>query len=77
MILLSAVGRSISSSMSEAREAIVNVAIDILNAYGGTVEDSQRSGCLCASDQLKLILPILYCLSLLKSVSYTFFSGLI
>ena len=61
--------------MLEAQEAIVNAAIDILNAYGGKVAGSQRSSGLCASYQLKLI-P-LYCLSLLKSVSCTFFSGLI
>ncbi|XP_060604694.1 protein transport protein Sec24A-like isoform X3 [Ruditapes philippinarum] len=63
-----AVDRSISSSMSDAREAIVNAAIDILNSYGSTLAGSQRAGGLCASDQLKLI-P-LYCLSLLKSTAF-------
>lgn len=62
-----AVDRCISSSMSDAREAIVNAAIDILNSYGSSLTSGQRSGSLCINEQLKLI-P-LYCLALLKSVS--------
>ncbi|XP_045213802.2 protein transport protein Sec24A-like isoform X2 [Mercenaria mercenaria] len=63
-----AVDRSISSSMSDAREAIVNASIDILNAYSSTLPASQRVGNLCSNDQLKLI-P-LYCLALLKSTAF-------
>ena len=53
--------------MSDAREAIVNAAIDILNAYGATIQSSQRMGSLCINEQLRLV-PM-YCLALLKSVS--------
>ena len=53
--------------MSDAREAIVNAAIDVLNAYGATLTSAQRVGSLCINDSLRLM-P-LYCLALLKSVS--------
>ena len=53
--------------MSDAREAIVNAAIDVLNAYGNTLTAAQKMGNLCINDTLRLM-P-LYCLALLKSVS--------
>ena len=65
--IISAVDRCITSSMSDAREAIVNAAIDVLNAYGNTLTAAQRMGSLCINDTLRLM-P-LYCLALLKSVS--------
>ena len=53
--------------MSDAREAVVNAAIDVLNSYASTLTSSQRVGSLCINESLRLM-P-LYCLALLKSVS--------
>ena len=66
-IYITAVDRCISSSMSDAREAIVNAVLDVLNAYASTLTSSQRAGNLCINESLRLM-P-LYCLALLKSVS--------
>ncbi|XP_052264900.1 protein transport protein Sec24A-like isoform X2 [Dreissena polymorpha] len=63
-----AVDRSLSSSMSDAREAIVNASIDILGSYGSSLHASQRSNGLPVNEQLRLI-P-LYCLALLKSTGF-------
>lgn len=64
----SAVDRSLQSSLSDARDALINVAIDILSAYKLT--QSSSGGGLVAPGSLKL-LP-LYIIALLKSVNYQF-----
>ncbi|KAL0102264.1 hypothetical protein PUN28_018655 [Cardiocondyla obscurior] len=61
-----AVDRSLQSSLSDARDALINVAIDILSAYKLTQSSSGRG--LMAPGSLKL-LP-LYIIALLKSVAF-------
>ncbi|KAM7154958.1 protein transport protein Sec24B isoform 4-T4 [Molossus nigricans] len=62
-----AVDRSISSSLSDARDALVNAVVDSLSAYGSTVSNSQHSA-LIAPSSLKLF-P-LYVLALLKQKAF-------
>uniref|UniRef100_A0A2I2Y4W2 SEC24 homolog B, COPII coat complex component n=1 Tax=Gorilla gorilla gorilla TaxID=9595 RepID=A0A2I2Y4W2_GORGO len=62
-----AVDRSISSSLSDARDALVNAVVDSLSAYGSTVSNLQHSA-LMAPSSLKLF-P-LYVLALLKQVAF-------
>ncbi|XP_006727256.1 protein transport protein Sec24B isoform X3 [Leptonychotes weddellii] len=62
-----AVDRSISSSLSDARDALVNAVVDSLSAYGSTVSDLQHSA-LIAPSSLKLF-P-LYVLALLKQKAF-------
>lgn len=64
---VAAVDRTLTSSLTDAREAIVNAAIDTLSAYGAAMSASQRGSTLVLSKPLRL-LP-LYFLALLKSVS--------
>ncbi|XP_024892306.1 protein transport protein Sec24A isoform X1 [Temnothorax curvispinosus] len=61
-----AVDRSLQSSLSDARDALINVAIDILSAY--KLAQSSSGGGLIAPESLKL-LP-LYIIALLKSVAF-------
>ncbi|XP_018339374.1 PREDICTED: protein transport protein Sec24A isoform X1 [Trachymyrmex septentrionalis] len=61
-----AVDRSLQSSLSDAREALINVAIDILSAY--KLAQSSSGGGLIAPGSLKL-LP-LYIIALLKSIAF-------
>ncbi|XP_011648058.1 protein transport protein Sec24A isoform X2 [Pogonomyrmex barbatus] len=61
-----AVDRSLQSSLSDARDALINVAIDILSAY--KLAQSSSGGGLVAPASLKL-LP-LYIIALLKSVAF-------
>lgn len=60
-----AVDRSQQSSLSDARDALINVAIDVLSAY--KLSQSVASGGLLAPASLKL-LP-LHIIALLKCVS--------
>lgn len=60
-----AVDRSVSSSLSDARDALVNAVVDSLAAYMSTVSNLQQS-MLIAPNSLKLF-P-LYVLALLKQV---------
>ncbi|EHA99330.1 Protein transport protein Sec24B, partial [Heterocephalus glaber] len=62
-----AVDRSISSSLSDARDALVNAVVDSLSAYGSTVSNLRHSG-LMAPASLKLF-P-LYVLALLKQKAF-------
>ncbi|KAM8802343.1 protein transport protein Sec24B isoform 4-T4 [Rhynchonycteris naso] len=62
-----AVDRSVSSSLSDARDALVNAVVDSLSAYGSTVSNLQHSG-LIAPSSLKLF-P-LYVLALLKQKAF-------
>ncbi|XP_062055737.1 protein transport protein Sec24B isoform X3 [Lepus europaeus] len=62
-----AVDRSVSSSLSDARDALVNAVVDSLSAYGSTVSNFQHSA-LIAPNSLKLF-P-LYVLALLKQKAF-------
>ncbi|XP_020032731.2 protein transport protein Sec24B isoform X3 [Castor canadensis] len=62
-----AVDRSVSSSLSDARDALVNAVVDSLSAYGSTVSNLQHSA-LIAPSSLKLF-P-LYILALLKQKAF-------
>jgi hypothetical protein len=68
--LLSAVDRSHESSLSDARDAFINVAIDVLSAYK-LIQSSGGHNSLLTPYNLRL-LP-LYILALLKYVSMTVF----
>ena len=63
-----AVDRSISASLDDARDAMMNACQDMMNAYASQTPASQRGGALLAPSTLRLI-P-LYTLSMLKSVSW-------
>ena len=63
-----AVDRSLQSSLSDARDALINAAIDMLSAY--KLSQSSSGSGLMAPDNLKL-LP-LYIIALLKCVSFFF-----
>uniref|UniRef100_H0X1S0 SEC24 homolog B, COPII coat complex component n=1 Tax=Otolemur garnettii TaxID=30611 RepID=H0X1S0_OTOGA len=62
-----AVDRSVSSSLSDARDALVNAVVDSLSAYGSTISNLQHSA-LIAPCSLKLF-P-LYVLALLKQKAF-------
>lgn len=64
-----AADRAVQSSLSDAREAFVNVLGDVLSAFRLT-QSSNTTGCMLAPACLRL-LP-LYVLALLKHVSNTF-----
>lgn len=63
--------RSISTSLSDARDALVNAVVDSLSAYSSTVSNVQHS-VLIAPSSLKLF-P-LYVLALLKQVASSLYS---
>lgn len=65
MRLFAAIDRSISSSLSDARDALVNAVVDCLTAYRANGSNIQPSG-LIAPAALRLF-P-LYVLALLKQV---------
>ncbi|KAL0974263.1 hypothetical protein UPYG_G00217910 [Umbra pygmaea] len=58
-----AIDRSISSSLSDARDALVNAVVDSLSAYKCTVSNMQQSGLIAPAS---LCLFPLYVLALLK-----------
>ncbi|XP_067896527.1 protein transport protein Sec24B-like isoform X2 [Heterodontus francisci] len=62
-----AVDRSISSSLSDARDALVNAVVDSLSAYRSTVSNLQQS-VLAAPNSLRLF--ALYILALLKQQAF-------
>lgn len=65
-----AADRSLQSSVSDARDALINVAIDVFSAY--KLLQSVGSGGLLSPGNLKL-LPV-YIMALLKCVSLHFAS---
>ncbi|KAL3877465.1 hypothetical protein ACJMK2_035167 [Sinanodonta woodiana] len=60
--------RTATTSLSDARDALINAAVDILSAYGSTLPGSQRIGTLPACHSLRLI-PM-YILAMLKHVAF-------
>ncbi|XP_078398021.1 protein transport protein Sec24B-like isoform X2 [Cetorhinus maximus] len=62
-----AVDRSVSSSLSDARDALVNAVVDSLSAYRSTVSNLQRS-VLVAPNSLRLF--AVYILALLKQQAF-------
>ncbi|XP_038647984.1 protein transport protein Sec24B-like isoform X2 [Scyliorhinus canicula] len=62
-----AVDRSVSSSISDARDALVNAVVDSLSAYRSTVSNLQQS-VLVAPNSLRLF--ALYILALLKQQAF-------
>lgn len=64
----SAVDRSLQSNIGDARDALVNVCVDVLSAYKATLSSSSSG--LYAPSNLRL-LP-LFIAALLKSVCYGF-----
>ncbi|XP_076459524.1 protein transport protein Sec24A-like isoform X2 [Babylonia areolata] len=63
-----AVDRTISASLEDAREALMNACQDMLNAYAAQIPASQRAGALVAPWSLRLF-P-LYTLAMLKSAAF-------
>lgn len=63
-----AVDRSLSSSISDAKEALINACIDLLNSFKLTLSSGQTSGTLMAPISAKLV-P-LYVLGLLKHIAF-------
>ncbi|XP_076437651.1 protein transport protein Sec24A-like isoform X2 [Babylonia areolata] len=63
-----AVDRTISSSLDDARDAMLNACQDMLNAYATQIPASQRVGALMAPYSLRL-LP-LFTLAMLKSTAF-------
>jgi len=63
-----AVDKSLTQSLSDARDAMINAAVDMLSAYGNLVPAPQRIGQLPVCYSLRMI-PV-YILSLLKYVAF-------
>lgn len=62
-----AIDRSISSSLSDARDALVNAVVDLLSAYKSNVSNLQQSGLVLPASMR--LFPV-YILALLKQVCY-------
>jgi protein transport protein SEC24 len=65
-----AVDRTIMSSLKEAKDAMINVASDYLQAYTQVVVSGNRNAALISPNSLKL-LP-LYVLALMKNIAFKF-----
>lgn len=63
-----AVDRTAMHSLKEAKEALVNVAIDYLQAYAQQVVSTNKHNSLMSSYSLRLI-PV-YALALIKNVTF-------
>ncbi|XP_072038207.1 protein transport protein Sec24A-like isoform X2 [Amphiura filiformis] len=68
MLSRMAVDKSVMNSVGDARDAIVNVCLDSLSAYKGTLASGQTMGTLMAPHSLRL-LPC-YMLALLKCAAF-------
>lgn len=62
-----AIDRSISSSLSDARDALVNAVADLVSAYKSNVSNLQQSGLVLPASMC--LFPV-YILALLKQVCY-------
>lgn len=56
-----------SSSLSDARDALVNAVVDLVSAYKGSVSNLQQSGLVLPASMC--LFPV-YILALLKQVCY-------
>lgn len=63
---ISAIDRSITSSLSDARDALTNAVVDLVSAYKSNVSNLQQSG-LVVPASMRLF-PV-YILALLKQVT--------
>lgn len=63
-----AVDRTISSSLDDARDAMMNACLDMVSAYATQIPASQRAGALMAPQTLRLV-P-LFTLAMLKSDAF-------
>ncbi|XP_048764632.2 protein transport protein Sec24A-like isoform X2 [Ostrea edulis] len=63
-----AVDRSVTSSLSDARDALINAAMDSVASFGSTIPPAQRIGSLPISYTLRM-LPV-FILALLKSKAF-------
>uniref|UniRef100_A0A1I8IAW3 Vesicle coat complex copii subunit sec24/subunit sfb2 n=2 Tax=Macrostomum lignano TaxID=282301 RepID=A0A1I8IAW3_9PLAT len=69
LLALMATDRTIGSSLTDAREALVNAAVDLITAYGNcALSSGQRIGSLCVPYHLRL-LPALV-LALMKCTAF-------
>jgi len=69
MLAKMAVDKSISTSLGDAREAMINSAVDMIAAYNSTLTSGQRTSVqLACSHQLRLV-PLLV-LAMLKSCAF-------
>lgn len=66
LVVKMAVDRTSMNSLKEARDALINVAADYLNAYGQLVVSANRHNALISPFSLRLI-PV-YILALMKNV---------
>lgn len=64
-----AIDRSVSSSLSDARDAVVNAVVDFVSAYRSSVSNLQQSGLVVPA--VMRLFP-LYVLALLKQVRLRF-----
>lgn len=62
---IAAIDRSVSSSLSDARDALVNAVVDFVSSYKSNVSNLQQSGLVVPS--IMRLFP-LYILALLKEV---------
>lgn len=60
-----AIDRSLTSSLSDARDALTNAAVDLLSAYKSNVSNLQQSGLVLPASMR--LFPV-YILALLKQV---------
>jgi len=65
--MLTAVDKSLSSSLTDARDALINATVDMLTAYRAVQGASQSSSQLLCPYQLRHV--ALHVLAMLKSVS--------
>lgn len=66
-----AIDRSISSGLSDARDALVNAVVDLVSAYKSNVSSLQQSGLVVPAAMC--LFPV-YILALLKQVCYAHMS---
>lgn len=62
-----AIDRSVSSGLSDARDALVNAVVDLVSAYRSSVSNLQQAGLVLPASMC--LFPV-YILALLKQVCY-------
>jgi len=69
---VAAVDKSLSSSLSDSRDALINAVVDMLTAYRGVQGVGQSASQLACPYQLRHV--AVYVLAMLKSVSVHYIS---